>query len=74
MTKFRKNGYAETTRMRAKIDKLSKCMEDKKAKALANGIEVWCSFDELVPTERPLENPKNPNRHPEAQVELLAKT
>ena len=73
MTKFRKNGYAETTRMRAKIDKLSKCMEDKKAKALANGIEVWCSFDELVPTERLLENPKNPNRHPEAQVELLAK-
>lgn len=48
-------------------------MEDKKAKALANGIEVWCSFDELVPTERLLENPKNPNRHPEAQVELLAK-
>lgn len=73
MTKFRKNGYAETTRMWAEIDKLSKCMEDKKAKALANGIEVWCSFDELVPTERLLENPKNPNRHPEAQVELLAK-
>lgn len=48
-------------------------MEDKKAKALANGVEVWCSFDELVPTERLLENPKNPNRHPEAQVELLAK-
>ena len=48
-------------------------MEDKKAKALANGIEVWCSFDELVPTERLVENPKNPNRHPEAQVELLAK-
>lgn len=73
MTKFRKNGYAETTRARAEIDKLSKCMEDKKAKALANGVEVWCSFDELVPTERLLENPKNPNRHPEAQVELLAK-
>lgn len=73
MTKFRKNGYAETTRIRAEIDKLSKCMEDKKAKALANGIEVWCSFDELVPTERLVENPKNPNRHPEAQVELLAK-
>ena len=73
MTKFRKNGYAETTRIRAEIDKLSKCMEDKKAKALANGVEVWCSFDELVPTERLLDNPKNPNRHPEAQVELLGK-
>lgn len=73
MTKFRKNGCAGTTRTRAEIDKLSKCMEDKKVKALANGIEVWCSFDELVPTERLVENPKNPNRHPEAQVELLAK-
>ena len=31
---------------------------------------MWCSFDELVPTERLVENPKNPNKHPEAQVEL----
>ena len=44
-----------------------------KAKALADGIEVWCSFDKLVSVEDLKPNPRNPNTHPARQVELLAK-
>ncbi len=63
--------------MRRRIfDNLSKCMSDEqnvKAKALANGVEVWCSFDELAKVDVLKENPKNPNKHPDSQIELLAK-
>lgn len=44
-----------------------------KAKGLADGIEVWCSFDKLVPVEDLRPNPRNPNTHPARQIELLAK-
>jgi ParB-like chromosome segregation protein Spo0J len=44
-----------------------------KAKALADGIEVWCCFDKLVPIEQLKANPRNPNTHPTRQIELLAK-
>jgi ParB-like chromosome segregation protein Spo0J len=44
-----------------------------KAKTLANGIEVWCNFDELVPVSELKPNPRNPNTHPQRQIELLAK-
>ncbi|PTY02747.1 chromosome partitioning protein ParB [Verrucomicrobia bacterium LW23] len=44
-----------------------------KPKALANGIEVWCAFDELVPTGDLKPNPRNPNKHPEGQIALLVK-
>ena len=44
-----------------------------KAKTLANGIEVWCNFDELVPVGELKSNPRNPNTHPQRQIELLAK-
>lgn len=48
--------------------------EDKpKAKGLADGIEIWCSFDKLVPVEELKPNPRNPNTHPAHQIELLAK-
>lgn len=36
-------------------------------------IPVFCSFDELLDTEKVVGNPRNPNEHPEEQVELLAK-
>lgn len=35
-------------------------------------VPVYCSFDELVDTAAIIGNPRNPNTHPEAQVELLA--
>lgn len=44
-----------------------------KAKALADGVEVWCEFGKLVPVEELKPNPRNPNTHPGRQVELLAK-
>jgi hypothetical protein len=44
-----------------------------KARTLANGIEVRCSFDKLVPLGELKPNPRNPNTHPQRQIELLAK-
>ena len=38
-----------------------------------SGPSVNCAFDELVPLEKLVPNPRNPNQHPEAQVRLLAK-
>ena len=43
-----------------------------KPKAIADGISVWCSHDEIGPLEKAVENPRNPNKHPEAQIKLLA--
>ncbi len=41
----------------------------------ANGatIQVFCSHRELVPIEKVVENPRNPNKHPDSQLALLAK-
>ena len=47
--------------------------DEPKARTLANGIEVWCSFDKLVPVGELKPNPRNPNTHPQRQIELLAK-
>jgi DNA modification methylase len=44
-----------------------------KAKAIASGIEVWCQFEQLIPIEELKSNPRNPNKHPDAQIELLSK-
>ncbi|MDD4479457.1 MAG: DNA methyltransferase [Mesotoga sp.] len=44
-----------------------------KPKGYADGIPVWCSFDEIVPVVSLIDNPKNPNHHPEAQIKKGAK-
>jgi len=44
-----------------------------KARGLADGIEIWCSYDKLVPIDDLKPNPRNPNTHPARQIELLAK-
>jgi DNA modification methylase len=36
-------------------------------------VQVFCAFDEKVPIEKVTGNPRNPNKHPERQIELLAK-
>lgn len=36
-------------------------------------IEIKCAYDELVAIGQLQPNPKNPCRHPESQIELLAK-
>lgn len=35
--------------------------------------KVFCTYDEMVPVEDIRPNPRNPNRHPEEQVRMLAK-
>jgi ParB-like chromosome segregation protein Spo0J len=39
----------------------------------ADGVPVYCSFTSLVKTESVVPNPRNPNQHPDDQIELLAK-
>ena len=42
-------------------------------KATTNdGIPVFCSHDDIIPTANLKENPLNPNKHPEEQITLLA--
>src|SRR5450759_1613063 len=36
-------------------------------------IAVYCAYDQLVALNRIVGNPRNPNRHPKVQIELLAK-
>lgn len=36
-------------------------------------LKVHCAFDEMVPIEQVVPNPRNPNQHPKKQLELLAK-
>lgn len=40
---------------------------------MAGSIPVYCVFDKIVPLEELKPNPKNPNKHPRDQVELLAR-
>jgi len=41
--------------------------------ALASGIPIHCAFDEVVDVATLVPNPRNPNRHPETQIDLLAR-
>lgn len=36
-------------------------------------VDVHCAYTEMMPIERIVPNPKNPNKHPDKQIELLAK-
>lgn len=48
-------------------------MQEVRSKGMAGNIPVFCSFDKIVPLSEMKPNPKNPNKHPQEQVELLAK-
>jgi len=39
---------------------------------VADGIPVFCACDEVAPIESIIGNPRNPNTHPDRQIELLA--
>jgi len=41
--------------------------------ATASGIPIHCAHDEVVDLASLVPNPRNPNRHPEAQIDLLAR-
>lgn len=38
-----------------------------------DGIPVYCAYDELVDTAALIPNPRNPNKHPKKQIEMLSK-
>lgn len=40
-------------------------------RALIGDVPVFCAYDELVPLERIIPNPRNPNGHPPGQIALL---
>ena len=42
-------------------------------RAMIGDVPVYCTYDELLDIERVVGNPRNPNAHPDDQVELLAK-
>lgn len=44
-----------------------------KPKAMAGEIPVFCAHDEIVDTLKLVPNPKNPNKHPQEQIELLTR-
>ncbi len=44
-----------------------------KSKGNAGGIPVYCSFDKIVEIGEVKPNPRNPNTHPQDQIEMLAK-
>lgn len=39
----------------------------------ADGFRVYCTYDELADIATIKPNPRNPNKHPEAQIDLLAR-
>lgn len=41
-------------------------------KAVADNIPVYCSHDAIVDIMKVIPNPKNPNMHPERQIEILS--
>ena len=44
-----------------------------KPRAIMSDIPVWCSFDEEVKVKDLIEHPLNPNKHPDEQIDRLAK-
>lgn len=46
---------------------------DTKPRTYADGIPVYCAYDEILPIEQLRPNPKNPNTHPQEQLEMLGK-
>ena len=48
-------------------------MNEAKCRGYTGAIPVYCAHDKIVPIAEVKPNPKNPNQHPEDQIELLAK-
>lgn len=42
-------------------------------KALADGVPVFCAHDAIVDVAKLIPNPKNPNQHPDSQIQLLGR-
>ena len=42
-------------------------------KAWADGVPVFCAHDAIVDVTKLVPNPKNPNQHPDNQIQLLGR-
>ena len=42
-------------------------------KAWADGVPVFCAHDAIVDVAKLIPNPKNPNQHPDSQIQLLGR-
>ena len=42
-------------------------------KAWADGVPVFCAHDAIVDVAKLVPNPKNPNQHPDSQIQLLGR-
>lgn len=40
---------------------------------MVDGVEVFCAYTDLVNTDELVGNPRNPNKHPDKQIAMLAK-
>jgi hypothetical protein len=56
----------------AEIDAMVQTIHDSQQHS-ASGIPVHCSFDRIVDLIEVIPHPRNPNKHPEKQIQLLAK-
>ena len=48
-------------------------VEESSGAVMASGVAVFCAFDEVVAADSLIPNPRNPNRHSDEQIRLLAK-
>ena len=48
-------------------------IKEAEPRAMAGNVPVFCSYDEILPLEKIVPNPKNPNKHGVNQISLLAK-
>lgn len=48
-------------------------LRTKRKKSASNGFKIDCAYDALVDPETLIPNPRNPNKHPQRQLDLLAK-
>lgn len=48
-------------------------MEEIQCRGYIGDVPIYCAHDKIVPVAEVKPNPKNPNQHPEEQIELLAK-
>lgn len=48
-------------------------MQAEQNQNLQSNIKVYCAYDEIVDINKLKPNPKNPNSHPQGQIEILAK-
>ena len=52
---------------------MSKYTPTAEPKATADGVPVYCAHDAIVDVAKLIPNPRNPNKHPDEQIQLLGR-